>query len=148
MAFFSSKSACFRTTYRKINLERCPFGANTYIPFHLPTDITGEALFLSTSVLTFIDHLAFVLLNALEVLSHHSLVRPLLSGDLFIVSSLSLRLCLHLDRVAVLDDARVLNGRNIAAVVESFHLGNGRCVLGEAIATKVDVSIRDGLDHG
>ena len=87
-------------------------------------------------------------MNALEVLSHHSLVRPLLIGDLVIVTSLSLRLCLHLDRVAVLDDARVLNGRNIAAVVEGFHLGNGRCVLGEAITTKVDVSIRDGLDHG
>ena len=141
LAFFSSKSACFRTTYRKINLERCPFGANTYIHVHLPTDITGEALFLSASVLTFIHHLAFVLVNALEVLSHHSLVRLLLSGNLSIVTSLSLRLGLQLDRVAVLDDARVLNRRDIATVMEGFHLANGRCMLGQAIATKVDMAI-------
>ena len=54
---------------------------------------------------------------------------------------MSLRLGLQLDRVAVLDDPRVLDRRNIATVMEGFHLANGRGVLGEAIATKVDMAI-------
>lgn len=80
--------------------------------------------------------------------SHNSLVRQLLIGNFVIVTSLSFRLSLQLDRVIVLDDARVLYGRNIATVMEGFHLGNGWGVLGEAIATKVNMAIRDGLDHG
>ena len=75
------------------------------------------------------------------MLSHNPLVRHLLSGNLSIVTSLSLRLGLQLDRVSVLDDARVLYRRDIATVVEGFHLANGRCMLGQAIATKVDMAI-------
>ena len=142
LAFFSDKSACFLNTYRKINLERCPFGAtNTYIHVHLATDIAGEALLFRSSVLTLINHLALVLMNALEVVSHHSLVRHLLTGDSFIVASLRFLLGLDLDRVIVLDNARVLNGRNIATVMEGFHLANDSRSLGEAIATKVNMSI-------
>ena len=64
-----------------------------------------------------------------------------MSGNFFIVTSLSFSLRLDLDRVVVLDNSRVLNGRNIAAVMESFHLANGRRVLREAIAAKVDMAI-------
>ena len=134
-------SACFRTTYRKINLERCPFGANTYIHVHLATDIAGKALLFRASVLTLINHLALVLVNAIEVVSYHSLVRHLLSGYFFIVASLSFHLRLYLDRVIVLDNARVLNGRNIAAVMKGFHLASDKGVLGEAIAAKVNMAI-------
>ena len=148
LAFKNCKSFCLRTTYRKLNLERCPFPANTYIHIHLPTDIASKALFLSASVLTFINQLAFILLNFWEVFSHNSLVRHLLSGNFFIVASLSFCLRLDFDRVVVLDNSRVLNGRNIAAVMEGFHLANGRSVLREAVAAKVDMAIWDGLDHG
>ena len=134
-------SACFRTTYRKINLERCPFGANTYIHVHLASDIAGEALLLLAFVLALINHLALVLVNALEVVSYHSLVRHLLRGDSFVVASLRIHLGLELDRVVVLDNARVLNWRNIATVMKGFHLGNDSCVLGEAIATEVNMAI-------
>ena len=64
-----------------------------------------------------------------------------MSGNFFIVTSLSFSLRLDLDRVVVLDNSRVLNGRNIAAVMEGFHLANRRRVLREAIAAKVDMAI-------
>ena len=57
------------------------------------------------------------------------------------MASLSFCLRLDFDRVVVLDNSRVLNGWNIAAVMEGFHLANGRSVLREAVAAKVDMAI-------